>query len=132
MSDNWEQVGAHDLRYDDTPAGGFHHVILRDADDGDTIVVNEDDLVALRDRLDRTIRVAGLEPSPARLTNLEVLCYALGWQGGTLADAAKTLGVAGELILTADAEVMGHLCRVAQLSRATASQSHGRDYPGGP
>jgi hypothetical protein len=50
-----ERVGNNDLRYSDNPHGGFRHVVLRDADDGDVIVVNEDDLVALRDRLTRTI-----------------------------------------------------------------------------
>ncbi len=55
---NEEAVGNNDLRYDDTPLGGFHHVMLRDADDGDVIIVNEDDLIALRDRLDQTIKNA--------------------------------------------------------------------------
>ena len=52
---NWERIGNHDLRIDATPAGGFHHVALRDADDGDTIVVNEDDLIPLRDKLNEVI-----------------------------------------------------------------------------
>ena len=56
-----EQVGTNDLRYNDTPQGGFCHVLLRDADDGDVIIVNEDDLVALRDRLTRTIEKHGLK-----------------------------------------------------------------------
>lgn len=58
---NWEKVGTHDLRIDTEPTGGFHHVALRDADDGDTIIVNEDDLVPLRDKLTEVIRRAGLE-----------------------------------------------------------------------
>lgn len=52
---NWERIGTHDLRLDATPSGGFYHVTLRDADDGDVIVVNEDDLMALRDRLTQII-----------------------------------------------------------------------------
>lgn len=58
---DYEQVGNNDLRYNDTPEGGFCHVVLRDADDGDLIVINEDDLVALRDRLDKTIKDNNLE-----------------------------------------------------------------------
>ena len=50
-----EQVGTHDLRYEDVLTDGFCHVVLYDADDHDRIVVNEDDLVALRDRLNKTI-----------------------------------------------------------------------------
>ena len=53
--DTERQVGNNDLRYDDEPAGGFYHVVLRDADDGYRIVVNEDDLIPLRDRLNETI-----------------------------------------------------------------------------
>jgi hypothetical protein len=54
-SDNWEIVGTHDLRIDVTPSGGFHHVALRDADDGDVIIINEDDLIPLRDYLNEVI-----------------------------------------------------------------------------
>lgn len=51
MSDDWEAIGNNDLRLLDNGAGGFRHVVLKDVDDGDWIVVNEDDLEALRDRL---------------------------------------------------------------------------------
>lgn len=50
-SAEWEQVGNNDLRFCCDGAGGFYHVTLRDADDGDVIVVNEDDVEALRDKL---------------------------------------------------------------------------------
>jgi hypothetical protein len=49
------QIGNNDLRGEVLPGGGFNHVALRDADDGDVIIVNEDDLVALRDWLTRVI-----------------------------------------------------------------------------
>jgi folate-dependent phosphoribosylglycinamide formyltransferase PurN len=51
-----EIIGTHDLRYEDKAEGGFVHVVLRDADDGDVIIVNEDDIRALRDRLTKTIQ----------------------------------------------------------------------------
>ena len=62
MASEWfeEQIGNNDLRLDATPAGGFFHVFLRDADDGDVIIVNEDDVRALRDRLSRHIVEHGL------------------------------------------------------------------------
>lgn len=47
----WESIGNNDLRLYVDPTCGFYHVTLRDADDGDVIVVNEDDLESLRDRL---------------------------------------------------------------------------------
>jgi hypothetical protein len=56
---NWQQVGTHDLRIDTTPQGGFHHVVLKDADDGDVIVINEDDLIPLRDKLSEIISNLG-------------------------------------------------------------------------
>ena len=59
--DNEEQVGNNDLRYDDTPQGGFCHIMLRDADDNDVIIINEDDVVTLRDRLTQTIEKYGLK-----------------------------------------------------------------------
>lgn len=50
-----ERIGTHDLRMDTTPCAGFYHVTLRDADDGDVIIVNEDDLIPLRDKLNEVI-----------------------------------------------------------------------------
>ncbi len=60
MEDRWEPVGNNDLRYDDTPQGGFTYVALRDADDHNVIIINEDDVVLLWERLGRTIRERGL------------------------------------------------------------------------
>ncbi len=55
MNLEWEQVGNHDLRINAKPKGGFFHVALRDADDGDVVMVNEDDVRALRDRLTKVL-----------------------------------------------------------------------------
>lgn len=55
---------------------------------------------------------------PCQLTNTEVLCFVLGWQGDTLADLAKTLEVPAETILNADRTAMQNLCRRAQLRRS--------------
>ena len=55
MADEWEATGNNDLRLQIDGAGGFRHVVLRDADDGDVIVVNEDDVEVLRDRLSREL-----------------------------------------------------------------------------
>ncbi len=49
------------------------------------------------------------------LTNTEVLCFVIGWQGGTLAELALALCVPGEMIQTADREKMQELCRRAQV-----------------
>lgn len=64
MKGDWEPIGNNDLRLQYDSDGGFHHVVLRDADDGDVIVVNEDDLVSLRDRLSEIITAANLEVIP--------------------------------------------------------------------
>lgn len=50
-----------------------------------------------------------------QLTNLEVLCFVLGWQGGTLEQVRRALAVAPGLIENANAEEMRDLCRKAQL-----------------
>lgn len=55
MNDEWETIGNSDLRLQVDNDGGFNHVVLRDADDGDVIVVNEDDVGALRDRLTKIL-----------------------------------------------------------------------------
>ena len=60
MPDEWETVGNNDLRLSCSVGGGFHHVVLRDADDSGVIVVNEDDLRALRDRLTKVIEEGNL------------------------------------------------------------------------
>jgi hypothetical protein len=46
-----EKIGNNGLRFEDGTDSGFHHVILKDADDGDVIVVNEDDIDSLIERL---------------------------------------------------------------------------------
>jgi len=51
-----EIIGTHDLRLDSKPAGGFRHLVLRDSDDGDTIVINEDDIEPLRDKLSQILQ----------------------------------------------------------------------------
>jgi vacuolar-type H+-ATPase subunit F/Vma7 len=55
MSKEWEAIGNNDLRMQYEPESGFHHVTLRDADDGDVIVINEDDIETLRDRLSQIL-----------------------------------------------------------------------------
>lgn len=51
----YRKIGNHDLRLDDEPLGGYVHVALTDADDGDVVIINEDDLVPLRDELSKII-----------------------------------------------------------------------------
>jgi hypothetical protein len=57
----WEVIGNNDLRAEVDVSCGFAHVVLRDADDGDVIVVNEDDVVVLRNYLNRVIAENKLE-----------------------------------------------------------------------
>ena len=55
-----EEVVLHgDIRYEESDGGGFVNVVLRDADDGDVIVLSEDAILALRDRLEVLIREQG-------------------------------------------------------------------------
>lgn len=51
------------------------------------------------------------------LTNLQVLCFVLGWQGGTLEEVRRALAVRPGLIESANAEEMEELCRKAQVYR---------------
>ena len=51
-----EKIGNNDLRFRDGSGGGFHQVILEDADDGDVIVISEDDIIPLVKRLQRHIK----------------------------------------------------------------------------
>jgi hypothetical protein len=52
------------------------------------------------------------------LPNAQVLMFVLGWQGGTIHQVSKALGVTDSAILDADYDQMGELCRAAQaLSR---------------
>lgn len=49
-----------------------------------------------------------------KLTNLEILCFVLGQQGGTVHQVARDLSVTANEILEADYEKMQELCRAAQ------------------
>lgn len=51
------------------------------------------------------------------MSNTEILCYILGWQGGTVHQVASELGETVETILHADDEQMGILARAAQQKR---------------
>jgi len=51
------------------------------------------------------------------LSNTEILCFVLGWQGGTVHQVAQCLMVTTDTILKADANVMHDLCRTAQKVR---------------
>lgn len=59
------------------------------------------------------------EPDPYKgmLTNTETLFFILGWQGGTIHQLSKTLGVEADEILYAGYEEMQELCRLAQQKR---------------
>lgn len=46
--------------------------------------------------------------------NTFALCFALGWQGGTVHQVAETLETTVQDILTADEDRMGVLLRLAQ------------------
>lgn len=48
------------------------------------------------------------------MTNTEILCFVLGWQGGTVHQVAATLGVAVDDVIIATPEKMRELCRLAQ------------------
>ena len=48
------------------------------------------------------------------MNHTQVLCFVLGWQGGTLHQVSDTLGVPQLEILAADEHKMGELCRLAQ------------------
>ena len=50
-----EQIGTGDLRYNESVDGGFGHVTLRDADDGDVIVLSEETVELLYYRLRKTL-----------------------------------------------------------------------------
>lgn len=51
---------------------------------------------------------------PYALTNTAILCFVLGYQGGTVHQVAKELGVTVDDIIGADSDKMGILCRMAQ------------------
>jgi hypothetical protein len=52
--------------------------------------------------------------APPQMYNTEVLCFVLGWQGGTVHQIAEVLNVTTDAILSADWETMQWLCRLAQ------------------
>lgn len=58
------------------------------------------------------------------ISNTEILCFILGWQGGTVHQVAEALGVASELILNADYMLMQHLMRKAQIARSETVLPH--------
>ncbi len=51
------------------------------------------------------------------LSNTAVLCFVLGWQGGTVHQVAKEIKVSTQAILDAGEVEMGELCRKAQRVR---------------
>lgn len=71
----------------------------------------------IRKCLDESIFNAkhGDEPVCGDMTLTEILCFVLGWQGGTIHLVSKELGVPAEVILEADYPTMGWLCRLAQV-----------------
>ncbi len=73
---------------------------------------------AVRDGLNKAAEnLASGEACHGHLSNMEILCFVLGWQGGTIHQVAQLLDVTNQLILDADYEVMQWLCRLAQLRR---------------
>lgn len=60
------------------------------------------------------------------MTNTEILCFVLGWQGGTIHQVSEKIGMPVDTILTADDEQMRKLCRMAQLSRPINEFARGR------
>lgn len=48
------------------------------------------------------------------MSNTAILCFVLGWQGGTIYQVAKEIGCKTDEILDADYEAIGELCRKAQ------------------
>lgn len=51
-----------------------------------------------------------------KMSNAEILCFVLGWQGGTVHQVAEALDVSVDLILEADIDTLRALCRGAQLA----------------
>lgn len=65
-----------------------------------------------------------------QLTNTEVLCFVLGWQGGTIHQVADALNVSSDEILDADHDKMTDLCRKAQ--NAFQNDDEDIDFPDEP
>ena len=53
------------------------------------------------------------------LSNTEILCFVIGWQGGTIHQLARALDVTNRLILEATYDDMQWLCRQAQAVHGT-------------
>jgi hypothetical protein len=58
--------------------------------------------------------------TPQRLSNTEILCFIVGWQGGALHQLAEKLGVSTNEILNADYDQMQDLMRLAQKQSGNA------------
>lgn len=54
------------------------------------------------------------QPPKQIMSNTAILCFVLGWQGGTIHQVAREIGSTTGEILDADYEAMGDLCRKAQ------------------
>lgn len=56
------------------------------------------------------------------LTNTEILCYVLGWQGGTIHQVGAALNCSCDRILKATGDDLHMLCRDAQYARMNAGK----------
>lgn len=52
------------------------------------------------------------------MNNTEILCFVLGWQGGTVHQVSQKLNISITEILDANPEQMRELCRKAQQVRS--------------
>lgn len=77
----------------------------------------------LRKQLEESVASSTCYDSPVNgeLSFTQVLCFILGWQGGTIHQVAKEINVAVDIILNADYEVKQWLCRIAQLEAGRQS-----------
>ncbi len=50
----------------------------------------------------------------APFTSTEILCWVMGWQGGTVHQVAKRLNITTDAVLKASGETLRDLCRLAQ------------------
>jgi len=53
-----------------------------------------------------------------KFTNLEILCFVLGWHGGTVHQVAEKLDVSPVRILNASKPTLQYLVRIAQQKRS--------------
>jgi hypothetical protein len=61
MESGEEQLSGTDIKYADVSGGGFCMVRLRDADDGDVIILTEDDIISLYRKLKGLVEKHRLE-----------------------------------------------------------------------